>query len=406
MVEANYSRRSSESGGHQDLPVLDLEEAGPSQGVGQAASSSFRPDASSSPRREDLPEELDLSDSSLSDIEREPEEQVVVDASQRGDEPPLEEGEPVEVSREEAEEDDLSFTSTELNNAEPTPTLSQLESGLPTEDPEEDRGVEDGAGGEKSPLQVEGANADKTQMDALPKDPVLPPNLPATASEALNLLPPDLRKLCTVGEEVVFSPEEDLDWRTPSFPWALVKEGAVQFVIGRHPVGFPSSHVLQKEVYGKTLVSLTEEGRKIPQLLEAFSRLKAPEKLPIWEAQLSRQRREQFFWFLRTPNSNCGEAMGDWSVGQEEDTDEQKDSDLFELTQAEAKQIKSREPPKNAVSVGKLPLPLKELVKGERPARPVTPPLAFNLVGKRGSEAKGYHDAVYGGSKQSSDWLN
>ena len=165
-----------------------------------------------------------------------------------------------------------------------------------------------------------------------------------------------------------------MDWRTRIFPWALVKDGAVQFVIGRHPVGFPSSHVLQKEVNGKTLVSLTEEGRKVPQLLEAFSRLKAPEKLPIWEAQLSRQRREQFFWFLRTPNSNCAEAMGDWSVGQEEDTDEQKDSDLFELTQAEANQLRSREPPKNAVSVGKLPLPLKELVKGERPARPVTPP--------------------------------
>ena len=44
-------------------------------------------------------------------------------------------------------------------------------------------------------------------------------------------------------------------------------------------------------------------------------------------------------------------------MGQEDEGSEVKDADLFEMTQAEAAQHKLRDPPKNAVSVGKIPVP-------------------------------------------------
>ena len=323
--------------------------AGPSRVQRSESDASFRPNASSSPRADDRSKDIDLSDTSLSDIEN------------------------------------------DQNSAD--------EAGVEEEPLQEETAGE----GDSKELEVDAAGSEAEK--ALEKSTSAPRDA-TESTNALDLLPPELLELCTVGEEVVFTPDSDLDWRAPVFPWAMTKEGTVQFVIGKTFVGFPATHVLQKTANNKTLVALTEEGKKVPPLLEAFLKLKAPEKLPIWETQLSKQRRDQFFWFLRTPNSTCGKALGDWSVGQDEGENEVKDAEFYEMTQAEAAQHRQREPPKNAVKVGKLPNPLKELVKGERPVRPVTPPMAFNLTGKRNSEAQGYHDAVYGGSKQISNWLD
>ena len=374
-----------------ELQIGDHFMAGPSRVQRSESDASFRPNASSSPRADDRSKDIDLSDTSLSDIENDQNS-----ADEAGvEEEPLQEETAGEGDSKELEDDDLSFSSQEVRNAEASqsPTVSQLN--MSSQDDIEKEGEKE------SEVDDAGSETEKTleKSTSAPRD--------ATEStNALDLLPPELLELCTVGEEVVFTPDSDLDWRAPVFPWAMTKEGTVQFVIGKTFVGFPATHVLQKTVNNKTLVALTEEGKKVPPLLEAFLKLKAPEKLPIWETQLSKQRRDQFFWFLRTPNSTCGKALGDWSVGQDEGENEVKDAEFHEMTQAEAAQHRQREPPKNAVKVGKLPNPLKELVKGERPVRPVTPPMAFNLTGKRNSEAQGYHDAVYGGSKQISNWLD
>ena len=82
--------------------------------------------------------------------------------------------------------------------------------------------------------------------------------------------------------------------------------------------------------------------------------------------------------FLATEHSTYNAALGDWEVDKDKD---------------------------GTISVGKLPLVLKELAEGDRPARHMSPPPSFTFAGTPDSEAQGFHEAVYGDAKHLTDYL-
>ena len=136
--------------------------------------------------------------------------------------------------------------------------------------------------------------------------------------------------------------------------------------------------LVEKSVHGNTLVALTEEGKRIPVLLEAFEKLPDPEKPCIYEADERQWRKKTIMRFLSTENSTCNAALGDWEVDSDKD---------------------------GSISVGKLPLVLQELADGDRPARQVSPPPSFTFSGTPDSAAEGFHKAVYGDASHLTDYL-
>ena len=113
-------------------------------------------------------------------------------------------------------------------------------------------------------------------------------------------------------------------------------------------------------------------------LLEAFEKLPDPQKPCIYDAEERQWRKKTIVRFLANENSTCNAALGDWEVDKEKD---------------------------GAITIGKLPLILKELADGDRPARQVSPPPSFTFSGAADSEAQGFHDAVYGDAKHLTDYL-
>ena len=102
-------------------------------------------------------------------------------------------------------------------------------------------------------------------------------------------------------------------------------------------------------------------------LLEAFEKLPDPQKPCIRDAEERQWRKKTIMRSLATENSSCNAALGEWDVDKEKD---------------------------GTITVGKVPLVLRELADGDRPARQVSPPPSFTFSGTTGSEAQGFHDAV------------
>ena len=236
----------------------------------------------------------------------------------------------------------------------------------PEDDPSEGHGQGD-TSATRSPSEnvVDGANKVDPPLDA--------------ASELL-FIPEELKG------EIEFGLPNDIfnrdlgEWKVPKQPWCMKSGSRWTFWI--KSVGRtikPSSRLLmEKLVNGKTLVALTDEGKTVPMLREAFEKLPDPQKPCIRDMEERQWRRKTMMRFLATENSSCNAAIGDWDVDKEKE---------------------------GTITVGKLPLVLKELADGDRPARQVSPPPSFTFSGTAGSEAQGFHEAVYGDAKHLTDYL-
>ena len=172
------------------------------------------------------------------------------------------------------------------------------------------------------------------------------------------------------------------EWKVPKLPWcqqAVTGKGWSFWIKSQGRLITPSDKLLvEKTVHGKSLVALTEEGKRIPVLLETFEKLPDPEKPSIYEADERQWRKKTIMRFLATENSTCNAALGDWEVDSDKD---------------------------GSISVGKLPLVLQELANGDRPARQVSPPPSFTFSGAPDSAAEGFHKAVYGDASHLTDYL-
>ena len=79
-------------------------------------------------------------------------------------------------------------------------------------------------------------------------------------------------------------------------------------------------------------------------------------------------RKKRILTFADVENQNCASAMG-WS-GISED--------------------------QGGVVVKELPIELREILEGTRPARASSPPASFCFEGSKDSPAEGFHKAAYG----------
>ena len=237
----------------------------------------------------------------------------------------------------------------------------------PEDDPSEGHGQGD-TSATRSPSEnvVDGANKVDPPLDA--------------ASELL-FIPEELKG------EIEFGLPNDIfnrdlgEWKVPKQPWCIKSGSGWTFwlkSVGRTII--PSSRLLkEKVVNGKALVALPDEGKTVPMLLEAFDKLPDPQKPCIRDVEERQWRKKTMMRFLATENSSCNAALGEWDVDKEKD---------------------------GTITVGKLPLVLRELADGDRPARQVSPPPSFSFSGTTaGSEAQGFHDAVYGDAKHLTDYL-
>ena len=195
-------------------------------------------------------------------------------------------------------------------------------------------------------------------------------------------IPEELRGEIEIGQpNDLFSRDVGV-WKVPKLPWcqkAAIGKGWSFWIKSQGRLITPSDKLLvEKTVHGKSLVALTEEGKRIPVLLETFEKLPDPEKPSIYEADERQWRKKTIMRFLATENSTCNAALGDWEVDSEKD---------------------------GSISVGKLPLILQELADGDRPARQVSPPPSFTFSGTPDSAAEGFHKAVYGDASHLTDYL-
>ena len=205
---------------------------------------------------------------------------------------------------------------------------------------------------------------------------------PVDAPPADFFIPEELRGEIEIGQpNDLFSRDVGV-WKVPKLPWcqkAAIGKGWSFWIKSQGRLITPSDKLLvEKTVHGKSLVALTEEGKRIPVLLETFEKLPDPEKPSIYEADERQWRKKTIMRFLATENSTCNAALGDWEVDSEKD---------------------------GSISVGKLPLVLQELADGDRPARQVSPPPSFTFSGTPDSTAEGFHKAVYGDASHLTDYL-
>ena len=140
----------------------------------------------------------------------------------------------------------------------------------------------------------------------------------------------------------------------------------------------PYESLEERWVSGKRLVALQPSAREIPAAERAFASLKTPPRPSIFEAEERRLRRKRILTFADVENQNCASAMG-WS-GISED--------------------------QKGVVVKELPIELREVLEGTRPARPASPPVSFSFEGPANSESEGFHKATYGDlGKSLNDYL-
>ena len=233
--------------------------------------------------------------------------------------------------------------------------------------------AEDQDGEDKIPSQSRHEeDAEKSNAGALPLD----------SHPADLFIPEDLKGEIEIGLPNDLFNRDLEEWRLPKQPWCQQEKPGSSWTFWIKSLGrtfTPSTKLLrEKIVNGKTLVALTEEGRRVPLLRDAFDKLPAPQKPSIREAEARQGRRKTMLRFLATEQSTCNAALGDWEVDKDKD---------------------------GTISVGKLPLVLQELAEGDRPARQVSPPPSFTFAGTPASEAQGFHDAVYGDAKHLTDYL-
>ena len=56
--------------------------------------------------------------------------------------------------------------------------------------------------------------------------------------------------------------------------------------------------------------------------------------------------------------------------------------------------------------VKELPIEIREILEGSRPARAVSPPVSFTFEGPKDTPSEGFHNATYGDLKKSlNDYL-
>ena len=205
---------------------------------------------------------------------------------------------------------------------------------------------------------------------------------PNDAPPADFFIPEELRGELDIGQPNDLFARDVGVWKVPKLPWcqkAAIGKGWSFWIKSMSRLVTPSDKLLtEKTVHGKTLVALTEEGKRIPVLMETFEKLPDPEKPSIYEADERQWRKKTIMRFLATENSTCNAALGDWEVDSEKD---------------------------GSISVGKLPLVLQELANGDRPARQVSPPPSFTFSGAPDSDAEGFHKAVYGDAGHLTDYL-
>ena len=140
----------------------------------------------------------------------------------------------------------------------------------------------------------------------------------------------------------------------------------------------PFESLDEKWVSGKRLVALQPSAREIPAAERAFASLKTPPLPSIYEAEARKLRRRRILMFADVESQNCASAMG-WS-GISED--------------------------QSGVVVKELPIEIREVLEGSRPARAVSPPVSFSLEGPKDSPSEGFHKAAYGDlSKSLNDYL-
>ena len=208
-----------------------------------------------------------------------------------------------------------------------------------------------------------------------------PQSAPAKGSGSVLFIPDDLKEEVAVGQTSDFFVRDDEVWKVPKLPRCQQGNipGTWTFTVDPEGKTLTTNArcVKEKRVQGKTLIALTKDGKRIPALLEVFSELSDPPKPSIFEAAERDYRQQAMLRFVATENSTCAKALGDWELNKDKD---------------------------NSISVGKLPLELQELVKGDRPARLSSPPLSFSFSGTKDSEAAGFLDAVYGDGAKLNDY--
>ena len=241
---------------------------------------------------------------------------------------------------------------------------------------------------------VDGQSASDTSLpeeNQLDPPPVLgkkvaeestPQSTPAKGSGSVLFIPDDLREEVAVGQTSDFFVRDDEVWKVPKLPRCQQGNipGTWTFTVdpeGGQTLTTTAKCVKEKQVQGRPLIALTKDGKRIPALLEVFSELSDPPKPSIFEAAERDYRKQAMLRFVATENSTCAKALGDWELNKDKD---------------------------NSISVGKLPLELQELVKGDRPARLSSPPLSFSFSGTKDSEAAGFLDAVYGDGAKLNDY--
>ena len=140
----------------------------------------------------------------------------------------------------------------------------------------------------------------------------------------------------------------------------------------------PYESLEERWVSGKRQVALQPSAREIPAAERAFASLKTPPRPSIFEAEERKLRRKRILTFADVENQNCASAMG-WS-GISED--------------------------QKGVVVKELPIELREVLEGTRPARPASPPVSFSFEGTKDTESEGFHKAAYGDlGKSLNDYL-
>ena len=140
----------------------------------------------------------------------------------------------------------------------------------------------------------------------------------------------------------------------------------------------PYESLEERWVSGKRQVALQPSAREIPAAERAFASLKTPPRPSIFEAEERKLRRKRILTFADVENQNCAGAMG-WA-GISED--------------------------QKGVVVKELPVEIREVLEGTRPARPASPPVSFSLEGTKDTESEGFHKAAYGDlGKSLNDYL-
>ena len=187
-------------------------------------------------------------------------------------------------------------------------------------------------------------------------------------------IPEELRHLAEVTSATNLE-EVSEDWRVAEEP--LVRRAydatgskAWTFIGGGVPnnqaITLKSGLVMERTVSGKTLIALTDLGKKWQGAVLAMGKLRQPAESSLHETEQRRKRRLKLLDFLHAQGT-CAEALGGWKANDEN----------------------------SGVVINRLPIIMQDILENKTRARPSSPPLAFSLQGKEGSEAEGFHKAVY-----------